>query len=850
MSINFLKRKSVEVEYVNYEDPGVEAGESYDRADELATSIEIPGYALESSPGEGQGIFDVMTETVYKKAARWVLLAGVVLMPLFFLPWTTGVLELNKQLLLMMVAGVGLVLWLLDVVMSGKLSWRFNPLDKGVVALAGAVALSAVFSVAKFKSVFGMTASFCDSLFSVVGIVLVYLLLVNSFDDKGKFLRYSFSAALAVAVVYGLLQMFGIYPFSIFRYFDISIFSFTESRAFNTLGSINVLGIMSAIVLPMLYANKPKSGMFNYVFRIGTLAALAVLIVINWWVLWVVAIAGMIAVVVLESINTKSRDIDISTPNQSPDENAKERAYLNFRLSRFLFPMTVMVLGIFLVIVNLDLVFVKSNLPVEIAPSYGLSGNVARGALQENFAFGYGPENFSLAFDKYGAGELRNSTLSGVKFFDSTSYVLNMAVHNGLAGLAALGFVLVLLGWSLVKNISKLRNVDTPSESIGVISSVIAGVVAMFFYPFNLALVFAFFVLLALLTLTLWDSRRTYNTEEKASLSLVSSLGFIGGLISALVGLYFVSLNYAADVKYASALKQGNAENALNDVVKAINWNDNDDRFYRISSQLALTLLSQELNAQPKRDDAERTARIRNYLSSAVALAQKATQVAPGESNNWSNLGSVYQSVMQLVNGADALAETAYLKASELRPGDPSFHNRIGSMYLIKADILRQQSNNQQAQAALLKAEDAFKKAVELSSNFGLAIYNLGSVYERQGKLNEAIRQLETIAPFNADQPGLAFELGLLYYRADKKDKAFEQLQRAIVLFSDYANARWYLALIYEEKGQLPSAIEQLERILSIEMNKDNDVVLKKLEELKAGRVSIPPGNVLDQQPL
>ena len=45
------------------------------------------------------------------------------------------------------------------------------------------------------------------------------------------------------------------------------------------------------------------------------------------------------------------------------------------------------------------------------------------------------------------------------------------------------------------------------------------------------------------------------------------------------------------------------------------------------------------------------------------------------------------------------------------------------------------------------------------------------------------IKQLEKVAPFNANQPGLAFELGLLYYRANQKDKAFEQLQRAIVLY-------------------------------------------------------------------
>lgn len=815
---------------------------------------------------EGQETSDVK-ETVYKKAARWLLLTGIAIIPLFFLPLTTSILELNKQTLLAVVAGAGLILWLLDVVMSGKLSWRFNPLDKGVVALAGAVVLSAVFSMDWFKSFFGMAGSLSDSLLTVVSLTILYLLIVNLFDDKGKTLRSVFSVSLAVAIMYGLLQMFGVYIFQIFKYLNISGLDFTASRVFNTLGSVNALGMVSAIALPLLYKTEFKTWMFNSlkIAKIGALAAFVVLIVINWWVLWAVAIAGMVSVIALDSLT--------AVRNYGNSKISK------FKVYRFLFPMTVMAVGIFIAVVNFNLVFVKNNLPVEIAPSQGLSLDIAFKALKDNFAFGWGPENFSLAFDKYGAGELRNSTLSEAKFFDSASYVLNTAVHGGLVGLVALGFMILLIIWSLFKavrsacadrlvrqELTTFESDSLDSESIGVISAVVAAIVAMFFHPFNLVLMLIFYALLALLALAIWGGNRTvYDVEEKASLSLVSSLGFIGGLILVLVGLYFVSLNYIADVKYAKAFGETDAELALNYVVEAINLKDNDDRFYRLSSQLALALLSRELTAPPAqagqsaKDDDQKNNRIQNYLSSAVSLAQRATQKAPNENNNWVNLGNIYQNLMRLVDGADALAEESYLKASELRPGDPSFHNRIGSMYLLKADLLRNlavktganaQQLNQQANAALLKAEDAFKKAIEMSDKFGLAIYNLGSVYERQGKLSEAIKQLETIAPFNTGQPGLAFELGLLYYRADRKNDALAQLQRAVVLSPDYSNARWYLALLYEERKQLDQAIEQLEKILSIDVNKNSEIVIRKLEELKSGNISIPPGDVLDQKPL
>ena len=118
------------------------------------------------------------------------------------------------------------------------------------------------------------------------------------------------------------------------------------------------------------------------------------------------------------------------------------------------------------------------------------------------------------------------------------------------------------------------------------------------------------------------------------------------------------------------------------------------------------------------------------------------------------------------------------------------------------------------------------------------------------GKVREAIVQLEKIAPYNSNQPTLAFELGLLYYRDNQKDKAFSQLQRAVLLSPDFANARWYLGLLYEERQDLPNAIDQMEKILSNDTNKDNEAVLTKLDELKNGKKTIPPKRVLDQKPI
>ena len=522
--------------------------------------------------------------------------------------------------------------------------------------------------------------------------------------------------------------------------------------------------------------------------------------------------------------------------------------------------MTVIVLGVFLSVVNFNFGTLKNNLPIEIAPSFNLSKDVIKSVLNERFIYGYGPENFQLAFDKYGASQLAGSNLSSVGFVDATAEILTLITHGGSVMLVAIIFFL----WCLVKIFFRVRHylkMDGGKEiikgNVGVLASSVAAVVALFLYPFNLTLFLVLFVFLGLAVLSLHDdTRKDFNIENKIHLSLISSLGFIGGLILVLVGVYFTAIMYVGDVQYAKAINAPDNQRATSLFVEAINWNGNDDRYYRSASQATLNLLAQEVN---KPQDVDRDNRIQNYVTTSISLAKRATEIGPLGTVNWSNLGFVYQNLLSLVDGVDALSESAYLKAAELRPGDPNFQYRIGVLYLAKFDLIKQLVATRRANAdtvasiaqdAIDKSENGFKKAIEVSPNFGLAIYNLGAVYDRKGEIAEAISQLEKIVPFNGNQPGLAFELGLLYYRAGRKNDAFNELQRAVVMLPDYANARWYLALILEERGDIELAIGQLEKILSVDVNKDNEVVSAKLNDLKAGKTAIPPAKVLDQKPI
>ncbi len=791
-------------------------------------SEETMGEFNEVMPIVSQGEPIEKKDTIYEQIARWIVTAAVFLVPLFFLPWTTGVLELNKQMLLTITAGAGLVFWFLHVVISGQISFRKTPANYGVLAFLAATVLATVFSLTPFKSLFGLTTSLSDSLITIAGLSILYFLAVNLFDDSKK-LKLIFSASLGLALLYGLLQMFGIYIFS-FKFLGLG---FTASRGFTTVGSLNALGVLAAISLPLFARQKSNLMWVKGLNIVGIASALIILVILNWWVLWAVAIVGMVALVTFGSL--------ISGRGEP------------FKISKFLLPMTVIVLAFFLIIVNFSLSFVKNQLPVEVSPTFNLSGSVTKSVLSESPIFGYGPENFSLAFDKFGAKQLVNSTLSNIKLFDSTSEIINFVVHGGIVML--LGFAFLI--WMLIKLIKK--NLVSGEETIGTMAMLAALITGMVIYPFNVTLMFSLFMAVILLVLESNKNKKLFNIEDGVVTSLASSLGFVGSLILILAESYFGATLYVADVKYAQALSAKDSQKATDLIVQAVNLNGRDDRYYRSASQTVINLLIGELNKKADKGDTQQSARIQNYITSAINLAKQATVVAPKETNNWANLGGVYRSLVGFVDGVDELATTAYLKSADLRPGDANIFNEIGNVYLNKADAaLRLASSGganttqlkQVAGVALVKAEENFKKATDISSNFGLAIYNLGVVYEIQGKLNEAIKQLEKIIPFNNDQPNLAFELGLLYYRNGQKDKALAQLQRAVLLSSNFSNARWYLALIFEERKDIASAIGQLEKILSLPENQNNQTVIAKLSDLKKGKVEIPPQKVIDQQPL
>jgi len=646
---------------------------------------------------------------------------------------------------------------------------------------------------------------------------------------------------LALAFLFGILQIFSVYLFKGAGF---------ASRAFNSIGSVNMLGLLAAVSLALFISpgrnkeDESKSGWFAGVLRglgyVGLVSAIFLVVLINWWPIWTVAFVSLMASVALASASDAS-------------------LVKNGRMRLFALPMALIVLGIFLMMINFNWTALKSKLPVEVAPAQRTSWGIAFGALKAR-PLGHGAENFVIAYDKYKPSSIANSIFYQIRFGDATSEAANMAVEGGIPMILGALALLWFFGKELLNHV---KMGFYGNKEAGVIWASILGLLVVYFlYPFNTTAMALLFLLLALgLVATSQDEERVIDLESAAKYSFLGSLAFIAGLVLVLVVGYFSTNNYIANAFLAKATKSSDPAKAIEYYVDSANSNSNDARTYRLLSQAVIKQLADELKNGPKKDESREdyNARVQNQIASAVNIALRATTVDPADSQNWVNRGLVYENLLTLVGGADQAAINTYNESLMRNPVDPNTYLRIGNVYLAVAEnIQRALSRGQvggdvstarkQIDENLTKAGESYNKAVGLYNNFGQALYNLAVVYDRQNKLPDAIKQFEKLRAANPRDPSMAFQIGLLYYRNNQKDAAFIAWQQAVVLFPNYSNARWYLSLAYEERGDLVNALKQAEEIEKF--NPDSEVVKERLAKLRSGQRTIPPEKVLDQEPL
>ena len=742
------------------------------------------------------------------KVAKGSLYAVVFLLPLWFLPLTQNVLVYQKQALLVLLVFVGLVAWLAKVVNQGEIRLRISFLYIPVSILLLGIGISTLLSRWTFASFWGWPLNLSDNFLTVAVFALFSFLIFQVIEDPKHLFRLLLILLVSsgLAVLYTLLQTYQLY---------ILPFDFAKSATFNTLGSINGVAIFSAVLLPLaLVLAFAVKMLLRWVLWAVTAVLFVALVLLNFQTAWVVLTAGLLVLLAFGMWNMRKK---------------AEFGWVSL-------PMALIIVAVFFMVFQVALPGAPRNLPLEVSLSQGATWDVAKSTLKERALFGGGPGTFVLEYAQYRPAELNQNVFFGTRFASGASEVLNWLVTKGAVGLLLL---LALFGTIKVMGTRALLRFEKDNFvwmlGLGTFASLVALIVSTFLYPSSFMLWFLFWTLLGAFALAGARKVLHFSVATYPFLALGSSFAFLIILIFGLGLLFIGGQKYVAEAQYlggARASQTGDLDGAISKILSAASLNPAVDLYWRDLSQLYLTQVNQ-IAANPELSQEERQQQTQVAVSNSVAAARAATQVAPANVANWNVQGFVYRSLIG-IQGAEALAQEAYLKAAELEPTSPFPWTELARSKVVQAQALALGEAETTRTKVLEEALEHLKKALELKDDYAPAHFLTAVVYDQQGRSDEAVAKLEeTKLIAMPNDIGLAFQLGVLYWQRKELDKAQEELTRAIVINPDYSNARYILGLVYDAKGNNSAAkleFSEVERL-----NPGNAEVKKILANLEQG---------------
>lgn len=786
---------------------------------------------------------------ICEKSNRLLIYFLVFSLPLFFLPNISDVLDFGKQFFLGVLIFSALIFWLIKMLFSGRSEVSLGFAAKAISTFLLANFFSLIFSDWRYSSFWGWPFNVSQGFLSLAYFFIFYFLIINYFDDKKEVLNL-----LSVLIFSAFLASI----FSILNFFSRFVFpwDFSKSVYFNTIGSVNALALFLAILSPLCFIRIITSkGLARQLFSAALVSFLILFFLINSRLTWLILAVSSSVLFIFGILELRKNGkmnlvflplffliISLAFIAFSHPVNFLEKIF-GFSLPRFL---------------------PEIQYPLEVSITQTAEFDIIKNSFKnlKNFFFGTGPANFLFAYLRYKPQEINNTQFWGMRFKNGSSYVLDGLVTTGVLGEISLLSMFLVFFLTIGKNLRPfLRNEKEEEEressgeppaslehndfvnrdflmNIGILSSFISIAFTLFFYPVNFSLLFAVWFIIAILTVF------SQKTKKKIAPSLKTAV-FLTSVFAVGIILSFLSIkNYLAEIKYFSgmnAFSEAKTDEAIKTIEEASVLNPDIDSYWRDISQVYLEKLN-EISRDKRLPEEEAILKSGELVEKAIKAAEKATDFSPKNSQNWINRGFIYENLSFQPSGNNSWISYAldfYKKAGELDPKNPWIFNEIGQVYLQKSNILsRQNGAEKEIKDNLNKAEENLNKALELKPDFVQAVVQLASVFQKEGKIKEAIAKLEQTKLIASDDSLLAFQLGILYYGEGNNISAKAELERAVKINPNYSNARYFLGLIYAKEGKNKEAIEQFEWIERLNPKDEN--IKKILNDLKEGKSILP----------
>ncbi len=144
-------------------------------------------------------------------------------------------------------------------------------------------------------------------------------------------------------------------------------------------------------------------------------------------------------------------------------------------------------------------------------------------------------------------------------------------------------------------------------------------------------------------------------------------------------------------------------------------------------------------------------------------------------------------------DGSWVSASQAYRKAVEI------YHNYPDALYGLGRMALRL--------GRLDEAEDVLREALTLKPELHRAHAELGSVHYRRGDYNKAALEYKDALKHDADDAVARYNLGNAYRNLDKPKDAVKEYEKVLALDPNYVDCYYNMALAYEDMGKIEEAV-------------------------------------------
>jgi tetratricopeptide (TPR) repeat protein len=446
--------------------------------------------------------------------------------------------------------------------------------------------------------------------------------------------------------------------------------------------------------------------------------------------------------------------------------------------------------------------YVNLNNP-DIRPSFVTTAQIAFKSFKHNPAFGTGPNTFALDWALWQPKEIAQTVFWGVDFTSGYSLLSTFAVTAGLLGLISLVWFIVLYVTRSIQSIKIALQNNVSNYFIATILMIsLYSWISIILYSPNIVVLMLAFVSSGMLIGTLVHKQAIKTKEYSFLTDPRNSFFSILGLVVLMVAS--ISLTYIYVEKFTSLIyysKSLNAEQTLESLGKSESMLLKAINLDK--NDTYYRTLSQVYLAQIGVLAKDTTISEDILKSSMQQLVSNAVTAASGaiEQNP-----KQYQNYVNLGNLYTELSlisvEGSYDSAVTSYEKALALAPNNPSIFLSQATLEYLNKNNSEARKYI-------KQALDLKADYTDAIFLLVQIETNEGNLKEAIKQAEYAGQVSPNDATVFFRLGLLKYNNKDYKESVSAFEKAVILNNSYLNARYYLGLAYQKVGRKDDALTQ-----------------------------------------